>query len=162
MQVRLCDTATCRCVRQYTVGGERASGAGAVTAIAWFPGSRRFLAATHKAVEVFDARPGGGSGGGLLHRLRPPHAFTYDAAVVGADCVVTVGQDRKIGFTRCSCWLLLLQAVLPACALGWVPHSQPVMCVRGIVRCRCAVAGPCCKVLPRHPHSKPSCLPCAG
>ena len=121
LQVRLCDAATCRCLGQYRVGGERASAAaaGAITAIAWFPGSRRFLAATHKAVEVFDARPSGSGSSGPLHRIRSPHAFLYDVAVAGSDCLVTVGQDRKIGFTRCACWAALRAAVrLPAWLRG--------------------------------------------
>lgn len=101
--VRLYDVGSARLLRLFTVGGGQQSSqpaaAGAVTAISWFPDSARFVAATHKAVEVFDARHGGG---GLLHRLRSPHAFTYDVAVAGSDCLITVGQDRKIGFTRLS------------------------------------------------------------
>ncbi|PRW57454.1 WD repeat-containing 26-like [Chlorella sorokiniana] len=100
--VRLYDVGSARLLRIFTVGGQRTSqsaAAGAVTAISWFPDGARFLAATHKAIEVFDSRHGGG---GLLHRLRSPHAFTYDVAVAGSDCLITVGQDRKIGFTRLS------------------------------------------------------------
>lgn len=101
-QVRLYDVGSARLLRLFTVGaGQQSSqpaAAGAVTAISWFPDGARFVAATHKAVEVFDSRHGGG---GLLHRLRSPHAFTYDVAVAGSDCLITVGQDRKIGFTRC-------------------------------------------------------------
>lgn len=128
MQVRLYDTATCRCLRQYTVGGKRPGAAGSVSAIAWFPGSRRFLAATPKVIEVFDAQTSGSgsSGSGLLHRVRSPHAFTYDVAVAGSDYVVTVGQDHKIGFTRCACWALL-RAVAPVCQLalrGWSKSSR--------------------------------------
>lgn len=101
--MRLYDVGSARLLRIYTVGsGQRSSqpaAPGSVIAISWFPDGCRFLAATSKAIEVFDARHGGG---GLLHRLRSPHAFTYDVLAAGSDCLITVGQDHKLGFTRCA------------------------------------------------------------
>ena len=156
-QVRLYDVGSARLLRHFTVSGQRPSqpaAAGAGTAISWFPDSGRVLAATHKAVEVFDARHGGG---GLVHRLPSPHAFTYDVLVAGSDCLITVGQDRKIGFTRCvrrlCCWF-------PAC---FVPPCGPnLSAVVLSVACLSVIQLPhmraCCVKItcPRHCLSPPA------
>lgn len=64
-----------------------------------FPDSASFLACTHRTVGVW----GLGGGAAPLRRLQAPHAFIYDAAVwPGGDYVVTVGEDRRVAFTRCA------------------------------------------------------------
>lgn len=111
--VRCYDTATARLLQLYAVGE---GGQQAVVAVSWFPGSSMFLAATHKALGLWGVGLGGGA---PLRRLTPPHAFLYDAAVGPCgDVIITVGQDKRIAFTRwvggCLCWCGVFVLVVKA------------------------------------------------
>ena len=116
--VRVHDVACCKQLQQFTVsendrwqpppqqqhgGGAAgappvaASAAAAVVAVSWFPDSRRFLAATRKALAIYDVHQGRGP----HRRIAPPHTFTYDAVVgPGGGSIITIGQDKQIAFYR--------------------------------------------------------------
>jgi WD40 repeat protein len=113
--VRVHDVASCKQLQQFSVsddgggqlpqqqhgggaaGASAASAAAAVVAVSWFPDSRRFLAATRKALAIYDAHQSGGP----QRRLAPAHTFTYDAVVgPGGGCIISIGQDKQIAFHR--------------------------------------------------------------
>lgn len=105
--MRLYDVPSGKLLRRYSMaeddsgghsGAAGRAGAEQVVGVSWLPDSRRFVAATHRGLALVDAGREGPAA--VLRRLQPPHAFLYDAVVAGGDCVITVGQDKKIGFCR--------------------------------------------------------------
>jgi hypothetical protein len=89
--VRLHEVASARLLRQFPQGA-------AAVAVSWFPCSTRFLVASHKALAVYGV---GQAGASPQQRVAPAHAFVYDAVVgPGGGCLVSVGQDRQLAFTR--------------------------------------------------------------
>ena len=122
--VRVHDVASCKQLHQFAVsengggqslqqqhgGGAAGASAAAVVAVSWFPDSRRFLAATRKALAIYDAHQSGGP----QRRLAPAHTFTYDAVVgPGGGCIISIGQDKQIAFHR---WL---PETVALCGLCW-------------------------------------------
>ncbi|KAL4853085.1 WD repeat-containing protein 26 [Chlorella vulgaris] len=91
--VRLHDVQSSKLLRSFPQGREAG-----VVAISWFPCSRQFLVATHKLLAVYGTQQAGAA---PQRRLPSCHAFVYDAVVLGG-CIISVGQDRQVAFSRLS------------------------------------------------------------